>query len=243
MDFHWFERALAEKGIHLSSSQTAQFELYYRELVAWNEQMNLTAITDKEQVFAKHFYDSITLSLCVPMDSIGRLADIGSGAGFPSLPVKILYPHLRVTIIDSLNKRIRFLDHLVRQLELDAVERVHARAEEAARLPEYRDAFDLVTARAVARLSILNELCLPFVKKGGLFAAMKGADPDEEVAEASYSAAQLNAELAEQHKFELPLDQSKRHIILYRKTDATPRKYPRKPGLPNKSPLIHPLIR
>jgi len=241
-DVPWFEQALQEQGIALRPEQRSQFELYYRELVAWNEKMNLTAITDREQVYAKHFYDSLTLAFRLPMNEIATMADIGSGAGFPALPVKIVYPHLRVVIIDSLNKRIQFLQHLTGRLGLDHVECVHARAEDAGRSPQFRDPFDLAAARAVARLSVLNELCLPFVKKDGIFAAMKGAEPAAEIAEAEFSAAELNARLMEQHSFSLPFDGSRRNLILYKKLGATPRKYPRKPGVPGKNPLVRPAI-
>src|SRR5690606_30973416 len=132
-------------------------------------------------------YDSVSLSFFMPLTGIGRMVDIGSGAGFPSIPLKIVFPHLQVTIIDSLNKRIQFLKHLINELQLTDVYCIHSRAEDAARLPSYRDQFDLATARAVARLNVLSELCLPFVRPGGQFAAMKGADASDEINEAQYS--------------------------------------------------------
>lgn len=233
-----FEALLEEKQIVLTERQWSQFETYYRELVQWNEKMNLTGITEREQVYMKHFYDSLSLSFFVPMSAGIAMADIGSGAGFPSLPLKIVYPHLRVTIIDSLNKRIQFLNHLVRELALDQVSCLHGRAEDMARKPELRDSFDIVTARAVARLHVLNELCLPFVKPAGLFVAMKGSDPQEELLEASFSLKQLRGETKEVHRFQLPVEQSTRHLIVIRKTAATPTKYPRKAGIPLKQPLV-----
>lgn len=238
IDFFEFEKLLASKGYRLKSSQYELLEIYYQQLIEWNEKMNLTAITDKDQVFIKHFYDSWALSLHIPLERVQSLADIGSGAGFPSLPLKIFYPHLKITIVDSLNKRIQFLNHLVNQLGLEHVECIHARAEDAGRLPMHRDAYDLVTARAVARLHVLNELCLPFVQKGGYFAASKGADPSIEVEEAKFSASELRASLESQQEYVLPMDQAQRHIIVYKKNDVTPKKYPRKAGLPNKSPLM-----
>ena len=160
----WFERELAEKGIILTSRQLEQFELYYRELIVWNEKMNLTAITEKPEVYAKHFFDSLTLVFSLPMEQFSTVADVGSGAGFPGLPIKIVLPHLKLTLIDSLNKRVQFLHYMTETLKLRQVECVHMRAEEAGRSVKYRDMFDLVTSRAVARLPVLHELCLPLVK-------------------------------------------------------------------------------
>ncbi|MEI7028016.1 16S rRNA (guanine(527)-N(7))-methyltransferase RsmG [Paenibacillus sp. y28] len=232
-----FVSLLAEKGIDLTAGQLEQFEVYYRTLVEWNEKMNLTAITEREQVYMKHFYDSLSLSFFVPISAVTRIADIGSGAGFPSLPLKIAFPHLQVTIVDSLNKRIQFLTHLAAELGLQQVECIHGRAEEIARKDGLRDSFDLVTARAVARLSVLNEFCLPFVKPRGSFVAMKGSEIEEELSEAANSLKELKGAVQNTVSFELPSDQSKRHLIFIQKQAATPKKYPRKPGTPLKSPL------
>ncbi|GIQ64035.1 hypothetical protein PACILC2_26030 [Paenibacillus cisolokensis] len=166
------------------------------------------------------------------------MADIGSGAGFPSLPLKICFPYIRLTIVDSLNKRIQFLRHVTETIGLRQVEMIHGRAEDVARLPEHRDQYDIVTARAVAKLNVLNELCLPFVRKGGVFAAMKGANPAEEVAEAGRSIRELKGELDQVYRLELPFEQSERHIITIRKVASTPRSYPRKAGVPLKQPLV-----
>ncbi|NIK71476.1 MULTISPECIES: 16S rRNA (guanine(527)-N(7))-methyltransferase RsmG [unclassified Paenibacillus] len=234
----WFEKLLGENGIPLSPKQLEQFDSYHRLLVEWNEKMNLTGITERDAVFEKHFYDSISLSFFVDMKEIGSIADIGSGAGFPSIPLKICFPHLKVVIVDSLNKRIQFLNHLVQELGLDNVNCVHGRAEDIARMPEYRDAFDLVTARAVARLNVLNEFCLPFTRKNGTFAAMKGSQSVEEVKEAAVSLRELKGKVHAEHAFKLPFEQSERYIVLINKTDATPKKYPRKAGTPLKQPLV-----
>lgn len=233
-----FVQLLLQKGITVSDQQLKQFDIYFNELITWNEKMNLTGITEKEQVYSKHFYDSISLSFFVSLTNISSIADIGSGAGFPSIPLKIMYPHVKVTIVDSLNKRIQFLEHLTKMLQLEQMECIHGRAEEISRKHGYRDRYDLVTARAVARLAVLNEFCLPFVKKDGLFVAMKGSDPTAEVSEAEYSANELKAKLMNIHSFELPEEHGARHIIVYRKNAATPAKYPRKTGIPLKSPLI-----
>jgi len=233
-----FRGLLSERGIAVTERQLEQFETYYRELVEWNEKMNLTGITEKEQVYIKHFFDSISLSFYHPLGDVRSLADIGSGAGFPSVPLKIAFPHLRVTIVDSLQKRIGFLQHLVRELGFSDVECVHARAEDAGRLAAHRDRYDVVTARAVARMNVLSEFCLPFVRPQGVFIAMKGSDPTEELKEAEFAMKELGGSLEADHSFELPMEQSGRHIIVVRKTRATPGKYPRKAGVPLKSPLL-----
>jgi 16S rRNA (guanine527-N7)-methyltransferase len=232
-----FNELLQKQGISLNEGQFKQFALYYEQLVSWNEKMNLTGITEREQVYTKHFYDSVSLSFYVPMKEIVTLVDIGSGAGFPSIPLKIVYPHLKITIIDSLNKRIQFLENIVNELILSDVTCLHGRAEDLARIDKYRDQFDIATARAVAKLNALNELCLPFVKKSGHFIAMKGSDPTEELQEAKFSFKELKSELVKIHSFELPIEQSKRHIIIIRKYSVTPNKYPRKAGIPLKDPL------
>ncbi|AZS18044.1 16S rRNA (guanine(527)-N(7))-methyltransferase RsmG [Paenibacillus lutimineralis] len=233
-----FQKLLKEHQLELSSEQLQQFEIYYQELVSWNEKMNLTGITEREQVYVKHFYDSITLSFYMDMSQISTMADIGSGAGFPGIPLKICYPHLKLTIIDSLNKRIQFLQNVVDQLDLQDVQLIHGRAEDIARKEQFRDSYDLVSARAVARMAVLNEFCLPFVKMGGIFAAMKGLDPQEELKEAARSLTELKGKLSATHHFELPMENSERHIILINKTSSTPKKYPRKAGTPLKSPII-----
>ncbi|TLS48873.1 16S rRNA (guanine(527)-N(7))-methyltransferase RsmG [Paenibacillus antri] len=233
-----FRGLLAERGIAVTERQLEQFEIYYRELVEWNEKMNLTGITEKEQVYIKHFYDSISLSFFHPLDDVRSIADIGSGAGFPSIPLKIAFPHLRVTIVDSLQKRIGFLRHLVERLGVNDVDCVHARAEDAARLEAHRDRYDVVTARAVARLNVLSEFCLPFVRPQGVFIAMKGSDPGEELKEAAFAFKELGGAVESDFAFELPMEQSGRHVIVVRKTKATPGKYPRKPGVPLKMPLL-----
>lgn len=233
-----FQEQLEERGIRVSEAMLEQFETYYQRLIEWNERMNLTGITEREQVYIKHFYDAVSLAFFVDMNEINTLADIGSGAGFPSIPLKIIFPHLKITIIDSLNKRIQFLNHLIESLGLQHTEAIHARAEEAGRQARLREQFDLVTARAVARLNVLNEFCLPFAKLGGYFAAMKGTNPQEEIAEAAYSTKILGAKLMEVHPLRLPVDDSERHIIIMQKIKQTPRAYPRKPGTPLKQPLM-----
>ncbi|AIQ50084.1 16S rRNA methyltransferase [Paenibacillus sp. FSL R7-0273] len=233
-----FVALLQEKGIELAPRQLEQFELYYQELVSWNEKMNLTGITERDQVYTKHFYDSLSLAFYININEVNSLADIGSGAGFPGIPLKICFPHIKLTIVDSLSKRITFLQHICDTLGLSGVQLIHGRAEDISRQFVHRDAYDVVTARAVARLSLLNEFCLPFTRKDGIFAAMKGNDPGEELAEAGRSFKELRAELNKVESFSLPVEESARHIVLIRKTGATPAKYPRKAGMPAKAPLI-----
>lgn len=233
-----FVQLLEKQNISLSTLQLEQFEQYYKTLVEWNEKMNLTGITEREQVYLKHFYDSLSVAFNFDMGSVSTIADIGSGAGFPSIPLKIAYPHLKVTIVDSLNKRILFLKELVSQLGLSDTECVHGRAEDIARLPKYRDQFDLVTARAVARLQVLNEFCLPFAKKDGTFIAMKGSEIEEELNDSSFSLTELKGKVVRVLKMQLPIEESLRHFVEIHKLAATPAKYPRKAGIILKEPLM-----
>ncbi|WP_202081565.1 16S rRNA (guanine(527)-N(7))-methyltransferase RsmG [Caldalkalibacillus salinus] len=232
-----FVEALEQKGITLSEEQLYQFRKYYNELVQWNEKMNLTAITDQEAVYLKHFYDSLTAAFYHDFDQSMSIVDIGAGAGFPSLPLKICFPHLSVTIVDSLNKRIKFLGHLVETLDLNHVHLHHKRAEEFGRQPEHRQAYDIAMARAVARLNVLSELCLPLVKVEGRFIAMKGAKGEEEQQEARNAIGQLGGKVEEHHTITLPQEEGHRSMILIDKIKPTPKQYPRKPGIPNKKPI------
>jgi 16S rRNA (guanine527-N7)-methyltransferase len=232
-----FEVNLREKGITLSEKQLNQFERYFETLVEWNEKMNLTAITDKAEVYLKHFYDSITASFYFDFTKPFHLCDVGAGAGFPSIPLKIVFPHIEVTIVDSLNKRISFLNHLADVLELENVHFVHDRAETFGINPLYRENFDVVTARAVARMSVLSELCLPLVKVGGHFVAMKAAHANDELANGKKAITTLGGRLEEMFTFTLPMEESERNILIIKKEKQTPKKYPRKPGTPGKSPI------
>lgn len=232
-----FVQALKEQGIELSDKQQKQFRQYFELLVEWNEKMNLTAITDAPSVYLKHFYDSISAAFYVDFSGRKTICDVGAGAGFPSIPLKICFPELEVTIVDSLNKRIGFLTNLAEELQLENVQFVHARAEDFGQNLAYRENFDLVTARAVARLSVLSELCVPLVKQGGIFVAMKGAAAEDELADAKKALAVLGAVFKEEHAFTLPVENSERSIFVFDKDKKTPKKYPRKPGVPNKSPI------
>ncbi|MDH5164072.1 16S rRNA (guanine(527)-N(7))-methyltransferase RsmG [Heyndrickxia oleronia] len=237
MNIEQFTKQLEEKGISLSSKQLQQFERYFELLVEWNEKMNLTAITEKNDVYLKHFFDSITASFYVNFNEPLKICDVGAGAGFPSIPLKICFPEIKVTIVDSLQKRISFLDNLSKELELKDTFFYHDRAETFAQKSEHREQYDLVTARAVARMSVLSELCIPLVQQNGLFVAMKAANANEELQAASKALKLLGAEVEAIHSFTLPYEESERNIIVINKNKQTPKKYPRKPGTPNKLPL------
>jgi 16S rRNA (guanine527-N7)-methyltransferase len=237
MNKEQFKAMLADRGILLSDKQMEQFDTYYKVLVEWNEKMNLTAITDEEEVYLKHFYDSITAAFYFDFTKPIRLCDVGAGAGFPSIPLKIVFPELDVTIVDSLNKRINFLNHLSNVLGLSNVHFIHDRAETFGVRSEYRESFDLVTARAVARLSVLSELCLPLVRKEGYFLALKAASAQDEITSGQKALSILGGKLENIFTFTLPVEESERNILIISKEKATPKKYPRKPGTPNKMPI------
>jgi len=237
MNVKQFEDALREKGITLTEQQLTQFETYYETLVEWNQRMNLTAITDKEDVYLKHFFDSITAGFYFDFTKPINLCDVGAGAGFPSIPLKIVFPEIQVTIVDSLNKRISFLNHLANVLNLDSVQFIHDRAETFGSNPKFREGFDVVTARAVARMPVLSELCLPLVKVGGHFLALKAVHAEEELAASQKAITTLGGKMEQQFTFTLPFEDSERTIIIVKKEKQTPKKYPRKPGTPAKSPL------
>ncbi len=236
MNEQQFAQAVKQQGIDLSDRQLEQFRIYYKELVEWNEKMNLTAITEQEDVYLKHFYDSISAAFYMDFTKPLSLCDVGAGAGFPSIPLKICFPHIEVTIVDSLNKWIQFLNHLSEALGLDKVSFVHSRAEDFGQ-SQHRESYDIVTARAVARLSVLAELCVPLVKQGGAFAAMKAASAPDELKDADKALKVLGVKQESVHSFLLPVEKSERHIQVFRKFKATPKKYPRKAGMPNKSPI------
>ncbi|WP_175989825.1 16S rRNA (guanine(527)-N(7))-methyltransferase RsmG [Bacillus sp. Marseille-Q1617] len=237
MNVDQFQSMLEEKGISLSPGQLDQFERYFEILVEWNEKMNLTAITDKEEVYLKHFYDSISAAFFIDFTDVKTICDVGAGAGFPSIPLKICFPHLHITIVDSLNKRISFLNHLSKELGLENTHFYHDRAETFGKKNEHRESYDIVTARAVARMSVLSELCLPLVKKGGLFVAMKASNASEELNTGKKAIATLGGQTEKVFSFVLPEEESERNIVKINKVKETPNKYPRKPGTPNKLPL------
>ena len=228
---------LVDLGFPLTDRQKEQYERYFELLVEWNEKINLTAITEKDEVYLKHFYDSIApiLQGLIENQSI-RLLDIGAGAGFPSLPMKILFPELDVTIIDSLNKRINFLHLLAEELGLSGVHFYHGRAEDFAQDKAFRAQFDIVTARAVARMQVLSELTIPYLKVGGRLLALKASNAPEELEEAKNALNLLFSKVEDNLQYELP-NGDPRYITVVEKKKETPNKYPRKAGMPNKRPL------
>ncbi|WP_018933817.1 16S rRNA (guanine(527)-N(7))-methyltransferase RsmG [Gracilibacillus lacisalsi] len=237
MNLSSFQEHLKNEGIEITEKQLQQFERYFHILVEWNEKMNLTAITDQEEVYAKHFYDSITAAFYFDFTNEFHLCDVGAGAGFPSIPLKILFPQINVTIVDSLKKRITFLNHLATELELEGVSFYHDRAELFGKNEKFRHKFDVVMARAVARTSVLSELCLPLLRTNGTFIAMKGSNVEEELSDAEDSIELLGGKLQRIEHFSLPENNGERNIVIIDKKRKTPKKFPRKPGVPNKNPL------
>ena len=232
-----FYQVLIEHGITLTDKQKKQFETYFRLLVEWNEKINLTAITDKEEVYLKHFYDSIAPILQGYIDNSPlSILDIGACAGFPSIPMKILYPEIDITIIDSLNKRINFLNILANKLELSGVHFFHGRAEDFGQDKVFRAKFDIVTARAVARMQVLAELTIPFLKVNGRLIALKAAAAEEELISAEKALKTLFSQVTVNKNYKLP-NGDDRNITIVSKKKETPNKYPRKAGTPNKKPL------
>ena len=237
MNKEQFYNAVKEKvGIELTELQKEQYNKYYNLVVEWNQKINLTAITEEEEFYTKHFFDSISLAFYKDYSNIESICDVGSGAGFPSIPLKILYPNLKVTIVDSLNKRIKFLNLVKDELGLSDCNFVHARAEEFGQNKEYRESFEIVTARAVARLNVLAELCLPLVKKDGYFLSLKAQKAEEETKEAINAIKLLGGKLEQDLEFDI--EGEERHILEIRKAKETPNKYPRKAGTPNKKPIL-----
>ncbi|MBM2825508.1 MAG: gidB [Dehalococcoidales bacterium] len=230
----------AKLGLLLNSHQLEQFTTYYRELTVWNQRMNLTAITDSEEVQIKHFLDSLTITLALK-ESVSRrdirIIDVGTGAGIPGIPLKILFPNIRLVLLDATAKKATFLHHLKGELKLDDVDIVVGRAEEVAHQSEYRERFDIVLARAVAPLPTLVELTLPFCAIGGSFIAQKKADIDREISQASKAISILGGSLREVIRIDLAGFAGQRQLIVIDKLLPTPGQYPRRPGIPAKRPL------
>ena len=230
-----FEKGLKDLQIELSDEQVQQFLTYYEKLVETNKVMNLTAITEFEEVVEKHFLDSLSLVKVCDLSNKIRILDLGTGAGFPGIPLKIAFPELEIVLADSLNKRINFLQDVIEELDLKKITAVHARAEELARNKEYREGFDLCVSRAVANLSTLSEYFMTFVKIGGNFISYKSGEIDEEVLNAKHAIFLLGGKTKEVFKFDLY--EQKRSFVIIEKTKGTPKAYPRKAGTPSKQPL------
>ncbi len=231
------EEKIYRLGIRLDHNQIQQFHTFYDMLVEWNNVMNLTGITEYDEVVEKHFVDSLAVINVVDVDNLNTVIDVGTGAGFPGIPLKIAFPHLKVTLLDSLNKRVRFLKEVIRQLGLADIETLHGRAEEYARKEEYREQFDLCVSRAVANLATLSEYCIPYVRMNGMFVSYKSGDIDEEVKNAKKAIQILGGRLEEVEKFRLPDTDISRSFVKVSKVKNTGKKYPRKAGLPGKEPI------
>ena len=234
-----FVLELSKHNFELTDKQKQQFKLYFKMLIEVNEHVNLTRITEEDEVYLKHFYDSIT-----PLFTFGAvfkdgatLCDVGAGAGFPSIPLKILKPGLKVTSVDSLQKRLNFLKDLFSELGLTDVELVHGRAEDVGQNKLYRERFDIVTARAVARMSVLSEYCLPLVKKGGYFVALKGPKAEDELDDGKKALEVLGGKLSQDEELTLPESEEERTLVLVQKVKSTPKKYPRQAGTPRRKPI------
>ena len=225
----------AEEEIALPEEKCEQLLIYYKKLVDTNQVMNLTAITEFEDVVRKHFADSLVLGRYLDFNNVHSLIDVGTGAGFPGMVLKIAYPHISVVLLDSLAKRLRFLEELGNELHLDDISYVHARTEDAAMQTAYREKFDIVVSRAVAQMNVLSEYCLPYTKVGGCFVAYKGGDAAIEVTSAFHAIQVLGGAFEKIETF--PFYDMQRSLVFVRKKNPTPRRYPRKAGVPSKSPL------
>ena len=251
-----FIARLKDVGVELTKEKEQMFEKYYKLLLSWNELMNLTAITEKKQVYEKHFLDSLSIVKLLDIKKLNetveeaekqggikgaekgcRVLDIGTGAGFPGIPLKIVFPEIKMVLLDSLEKRVRFLGEAIKELEIDQISCLHGRAEDIARIEEYRQGFDLVVSRAVADLSVLSEYALPFVKVGGSFVAYKSSNVKEEVEKSENAIKILGGQIREEITFTLPDTEICRTLLRIEKVFDTPEKYPRRAGKPEKKPL------
>ena len=232
-----FENKLKELGITLVAEQKQQFDRFYELLVEWNKVMNLTGITEYEEVNEKHFVDSLSIVKATDIYKVETVIDIGTGAGFPGIPLKIAFPHLKIVLLDSLNKRINFLNTVIDELGLADIKTIHGRAEDFAKQVEYREKFDLCVSRAVANLSTLSEYCIPYISVGGMFIPYKSGEIDDEVQQSKKAIHILGGKLEEIVKFQLPGTEIGRSFVKIKKVQNTTKKYPRKAGLPAKEPL------
>lgn len=230
-------RGAGELGIVLDSGQLDQFVAYTGLLLEWNRKLNLTRITDPKEITVKHYLDSLVLAAVAEVPDGSALIDVGTGAGFPAIPLKIAIPSLRLTLLDSVGKKLAYLERVVEGLQLDGVELVHGRAEDLGHDNRFREQFDFAVSRAVGRLSALAELCVPFCRISGLFAAYKGPRASAEIDEAENAFQFLGGQLEAVHRLTLPFSDQERLLVLVRKSRPTPAKYPRQAGIPERSPL------
>ena len=236
-DLTILEEGCKELGITLDEIQKKQFTDFYEYLVEKNKVMNLTGITEFQEVLIKHFLDSLACVKAVDMSQIKRIMDIGTGAGFPGVPLKIAFPHLEACLLDSLKKRVNFLEETFQMLKLENITAIHGRAEEYAKNKQYRETYDLCVSRAVSNLATLSEYCLPYVKTGGYFISYKSGTVQEEVEQAQKAVKILGGKIQDVVYFQLPDSEIQRSLVVIEKIKATPGRYPRKAGTPLKEPL------
>jgi len=223
--------------INCSESQAEQLKTFFDLLIDWNKRVNLTSITEPNEVNVKHFFDSLTPALFFRFND-QKIIDVGAGAGFPGIPLKICFPNLRVTLLDSLKKRVTFLEHVINRLQLENINCIHGRAEEAAKDKKFRENYDIAISRAVAKLNVLAELNLPFVKEGGLMIALKGPNVEAEIEEARQAIEIFGGNHLATESILLPENYGQRKIVFIKKIKKTPQQYPRKSGTPNRKPII-----
>ena len=234
--FYKLQNQAQKIDINLTNKQLNEFYTYMNLLIEWNKNINLTAITEPEEIIKKHFIDSLTISKNIKKDS--SIIDVGTGAGFPGIPLKIVREDINVVLLDALNKRLNFLNEVIKENELKNIETVHFRAEEIGKNKKYREKYDIATSRAVAQLNILAEYLLPLVKVGGKCICMKGSNVEEELKNSKKAITLLGGEIEKIEEFILPDSDIKRNVIIIKKVNSTPAKYPRKPGTPAKEPII-----
>ena len=235
---NFLKETLENWGMDLTEERFSQFSRFYDLIIETNRVMNLTTITEPKDVIEKHFIDSLSVAQFLDMDFIGSMVDVGTGAGFPGIPVKIMFPEINMVLVDSLNKRVKFLNTVIDELGLKNVVAIHGRAEELARKSEYREKFDLCVSRAVANLSTLSELCMPFVRVGGMFVSYKSGKISEEFSSAKKAIKILGGGDSSVERFLLEGSDAERSFVMISKSVSTPKKYPRKPGLPAKEPIL-----
>lgn len=232
-----FEKSLEKLNIHLNEKQMFQFMKYYEMLIETNKVMNLTAITEYDEVVDKHFIDSLSLIQAIDLNQPLKVIDVGTGAGFPGIPLKIAFPKLKIVLLDSLNKRINFLNRVIETLELTDVETIHGRAEDFGRNPQYREQFDLCVSRAVANLSTLSEYCVPFIQVGGHFIPYKSGKVQEELETSRRAVTLLGGHIADCLSYSLADTDMERTLVIIEKINPTKKAYPRKAGKPSREPL------
>jgi|SRR6056297_3144620 len=233
----YFENLLKKTDIDYNEGSIKSFKKYKDLIIEWNKKINITSIDSEEEIYLKHFIDSIIIKKYVIIKKGSKTIDVGTGGGFPGIPLKLIDNDMDITLVDSLNKRIKFLDEVVKELDLEDVECIHARAEELGKNKKYREKYDYGFSRAVASLNVLLEYVLPFVKKGGLFIAFKGSNFKDEIQESKKALNLLGGEIIDIREYKLPETDISRSMIVVKKINSTPKKYPRKPGTPNKKPL------